>query len=62
MYVCICNPTTEEQIINCCKDDCTLEELVTILNICQNCKSCSKEINKIYDENSTLLIKVKNDK
>ncbi len=57
MYICICNPTTEEQIIECCKDDCTLDELVTNLDICQNCKSCSKEIIKIYNDNSPLIVK-----
>ena len=54
MYVCICNPTTEEQIIECCKDGCTLDELVVNLNICQNCKRCSSEINQIYNENVTV--------
>lgn len=49
MYVCICNPTTEEQIKICCEDGCTLNELITNLNICQNCKTCFNEIVNIYN-------------
>lgn len=50
MYVCVCNPTTDKQIIECTKDGCTLNELKHNLNICNQCRLCAKEIKKIYQE------------
>lgn len=56
MYVCICNPTTDIQIIECCKDGCTLKELTENLKICSNCKSCAKEISYLFKQYSPKLI------
>ena len=65
MYVCICNPTTELQIIECCQDGCTLKELTQNLNICTNCRCCSKELSKLFKQHSPKMInricKVEND-
>ena len=65
MYVCICNPTTELQIIGCCQDGCTLKELTQNLNICTNCRCCSKELSKLFKQHSPKMLnricKVEND-
>lgn len=65
MYVCICNPTTELQIIECCQDGCTLKELTQNLNICMNCRCCSKELLKLFKQHSPKMLnkicKVEND-
>lgn len=50
-YVCICNPTTDKEIIKACQKVSSENELKVKLNICQNCKSCFEEINKIYNQN-----------
>ena len=55
MFVCICNPTTDKEIIECCSDGCSLEELKDKLQICQDCKSCSEEIKDIHKNNIILL-------
>lgn len=59
MYVCICNPTTELQIIECCKDGCTLKELTQNLNICTNCRVCSKELSKLFKQYSPRILNKK---
>ena len=56
MYVCICNPTTDSQIIECCQDNSTLKELTQNLNICTNCMNCSKEISRIFKQHSPRMI------
>ena len=65
MYVCICNPTTELQIIECRQDGCTLKELTQNLNICTNCRCCSKELSKLFKQHSPKMLnricKVEND-
>ena len=65
MYVCICSPTTELQIIECCQDGCTLKELTQNLNICTNCRCCSKELSKLFKQHSPKMLnricKVEND-
>lgn len=50
MYVCLCNPTTDKQIIECSQDGCTLPELKRNLNICQDCRCCAQEIKEIYNK------------
>ena len=56
MLVCICNPTSDSEIIKLCKSGLIKSEsdLKDKLQICQNCKSCSKEIHKIYTHNIKL--------
>ena len=50
MLVCICNPTSDSEIIKLCKSGLIKSEsdLKDKLKICQNCKSCLEEIHKIY--------------
>lgn len=52
MYICLCNPTTDLEIEAACNDAASSEELKTKLRICQCCKSCSKEIDAIYQKHS----------
>lgn len=48
MYICLCNPTTDDQIKDQCKKISTIEELCNSLDICNNCKSCEKEICELF--------------
>lgn len=48
-YICICNPTTDAQIIQASKIVASEQELKDRLNICQCCKSCSEEICRLYN-------------
>lgn len=50
MFVCICNPTTDKQIVECASDGCTLSQLKQNLKICNQCKLCAKEIKDIYNK------------
>ena len=51
MIVCICNPTSDTEIINACKRVNSEAELKDVLNICQCCKSCTEEIHSLYKHN-----------
>lgn len=51
MLVCICNPTSDTEIINTCKRVNSESELKNVLKICQCCKSCSEEIHDLYNRN-----------
>lgn len=51
MFVCLCNPTSDEDIIKACKTVNSECELKTLLGICQCCKSCTEEIHYIYTTN-----------
>lgn len=51
MIVCICNPTSDTEIIKACKKVNSESELKNVLNICQCCKSCSEEIHDLYNRN-----------
>lgn len=48
-YICICNPTTDTQIVQTIKFVNSEQELKDKLNICQCCKSCSEEICHLYN-------------
>ena len=47
-YVCICNPTTDTEVINKIKTSTSIEQVKQELQICNNCKACSIEIQKLY--------------
>jgi len=47
-YVCICNPTTDKQIIDKIKVCNTIEQVKQELQICNKCKTCSNEINQLF--------------
>lgn len=51
MIVCLCNPTSDKEIINACKTVSSEIELKKILNICQCCKNCTEEIHQLYITN-----------
>lgn len=48
-YVCICNPTTDMQVIDKIKKSSSIEQVIQELQICNNCKACSIEIVKLYN-------------
>lgn len=52
-YVCICTPTTDKEIIQEIKKCKTLEQVIYNLNICQNCKTCSKELVNLFSQFKT---------
>lgn len=52
MYICLCNPTTDSEIEEACTQVSSSEELKNKLRICQCCKSCSEEIDSIYQRQS----------
>lgn len=59
-YICLCNPTTDIQIIEVLKKNISEEQLKKDLQICQNCKSCSSEINRLstlYKNNQIAVFK-----
>ena len=47
-YVCICNPTTDVQVIDQIKKSNSLEQVKQELQICNNCQACSCELQKLY--------------
>lgn len=47
-YVCICNPTTDKEVINKIKVSDSLEQVKRELQICNNCCACSLELQKLY--------------
>lgn len=49
MIVCICNPTSNTEILNCISKYSSLKDLMQSLNICTTCGMCSKEIKSIWD-------------
>lgn len=48
MYVCLCNPTTDSQIEETCKQVSSLKELKNKLSICNCCGLCAREVKLIY--------------
>lgn len=49
MYICICNGTTDKQIIDCSENVCTFKELIDNLKCCQQCGICSSSVKEIYE-------------
>lgn len=49
MYICLCAGVTDEEIIECSKDGCSLDELKTKLNVSQVCGCCSQEVTSLYN-------------
>ena len=47
-YVCICNPTTDKQVIDKIKTSTSIEQVKQELQICNNCTACSVEIRKLF--------------
>ncbi len=47
-YVCICNPTTDKEVINKILNSNSIEQVKQELQICNNCEACSVEISKLY--------------
>ena len=47
-YVCICNPTTDKQVIDKIKTSISIEQVQQELQICNNCTACSVEIRKLF--------------
>lgn len=48
-YVCICNPTTDIEVINKIKKSSSIEQVKCDLQICKDCTACSVEIKKLYN-------------
>lgn len=47
-YVCICNPTTDTQVIEKIRVSSSIEQVKQELQICNDCTACSVEIKKLY--------------
>lgn len=47
-YVCICNPTTDKQVIDQIIKSSSIEQVIQELQICNDCTACSVEIKKLY--------------
>lgn len=49
MIVCICNPTSNIEILNTISKYSSLKDLMQSLDICTTCGMCAKEVKSIWD-------------
>lgn len=51
MYVCLCNPVTENQIRVCATDGCaSFREMAAKLGVAQNCGRCACQAKEVFDD------------